>query len=246
MAATLQHGREAKQVFSYHLIPAPLLGSLARLISSRRLNHVPGLRHSEFLLPMKMGHPVTSPGRYRWGALAFFGFWDCEDDLDAFLDAPPYRVLEDPAWCMRMRFYRRWGSFGGLEDAIPATELGDPDGPVAAVTLARLRLTQTLRFARYGKPVEEQVRDHPGLRQGAVAFRPLSTFSTFSHWESEAAMLNMVGGEHAKSGRGQHQSAMVERARKPFHYEFTTMRFVPISTHGQWPWPESAVEGARR
>ena len=28
---------------------------------------------------------------------------------------------------------------------------------------------------------------------------------------------------------------MKERARKDFHYQFTTMRLVPLSEHGRWP-----------
>jgi hypothetical protein len=27
---------------------------------------------------------------------------------------------------------------------------------------------------------------------------------------------------------------MKERERKDFHFEFTTLRFIPISEHGQW------------
>lgn len=224
----------ARQLFSYHVIEAPILRVAARLISSRSLRHVPGLRHSECLLQMKMGQAVSSPSRYQWNSLVLFAFWESEADLDRFLEAPPYKVFERPAWHMRMRFYRRWGSFAGLEGATMFPEHSRPEGPVAAVTLARLKLSQTLRFARMGKPVEAQVRDHPGLIHGAVAFRPLNRFSTFSVWESEEAMRGMVRGTQGTDGT-QHRDAMVERARKPFHHEFTTMRFVPVSEHGQWP-----------
>ena len=86
-----------------------------------------------------------------------------------------------------------------------------------------------------GKPVEEQVRDHPGVTRAAVAYRPLSTFSTFSMWRSEEEMLGMVGGRRANVDGSEHREAMKERARKPFHHEFTTMRLVPLSEHGEWP-----------
>lgn len=240
----IQQRDAAKQVFSYHVIQAPFLSVAARLLSSRALRRVPGLRHSECLLHMNMGHAVSSPGRYRWNSLVLFAFWEDEEDLDRFLDAPPYEVFERPAWHMRMRFYRRWGSFTGLEDAELYTEYSEPEGPVAAVTLARLRLSQTLRFARMGKPVEAQVRDHPGLIRGAVAFRPLNKFSTFSVWESEEAMRDMVRGKHAKADGTHHRDAMIERARKPFHHEFTTMRFIPLSEHGEWPGRPRLLPGA--
>lgn len=231
----IQQRATTKELFSYHVIQAPFFSVAARLLSSRALRRVAGLRHFECLLHMKMGHAVSSPGRYHWNSLVFFAFWDDEDHLDAFLKAPPYRVFQRPAWHMRMRFYRRWGSFTGLDDAKLYTEHESPEGPVAAVTLARLKLSQTLRFARVGKPVEAQVRDHPGLKRGAVAFRPLNKFSTFSVWESEDAMRAMVRGKRKEADGAEHREAMIERARKPFHYEFTTMRFVPLSQHGEWP-----------
>lgn len=229
----IQRQNTNEELFSYHVIEAPFLSVASRLLSSRSLRHVPGLRHAECLLQMRMGQAVSSPSRYGWNSLVLFAYWKSESDLERFLAAPPYKVFEQPAWHMRMRFYRRWGSFTGLEGATMFTEQS-PDGPVAAVTLARLKLTQTLRFARVGRPVESQVRDHPGLLHGAVAFRPLNRFSTFTVWESEAAMRDMVRGTHGTDGT-QHRDAMVERARKPFHHEFTTMRFVPLSEHGQWP-----------
>lgn len=231
-----EHRRDkARQLFSYHVIEAPFLGVAARLLSSRALRRVPGLHHAECLLPMKMGRAVFSPRRYQWNLLALFAFWENETHLDRFLEAPPYKLFERPAWHMRMRFYRRWGSFAGLDGATCYAEHSQHQGPVAAVTLARLKLSQTFRFARIGKPVEAQVRDHPGLIRGAVAFRPLNRFSTFSVWESEEAMLDMVRGTHGEVDGTQHRNAMIERARKPFHHEFTTMRFVPLSEHGRWP-----------
>lgn len=223
-----------RQLFSYHVIEAPFFGVAPRLLSSRALRRVPGLHHAECLFQMRMGRAVTSPSRYLWNSLILFGFWESEAHLDRFLAAPPYSIFERPAWHMRMRFYRRWGSFRGLEGAEPFPDESRPEGRVAAVTLARLKLSQTFRFARLGRPVEAQVRDHPGLLHGAVAFRPFNTFSTFSVWESESAMRDMVRGSTERDGL-EHRDAMVERAREPFHHEFTTLRFVPLSEHGQWP-----------
>lgn len=223
------------ELFSYHLIQAPVYRVAARALSSGALRRVPGLRHAECLLPMRMGRPVALPGRYHWTSLVLFAFWEAESHLDRFLEAPPYAVFERPGWHVRMRFYRRWGTYAGLDEATPYTELAKPDGPVVGVTFARLKLLETFRFARWGKPVEEQVRDHPGVTRAAVAYRPLNTFSTFSMWRSEADMLGMVRGRRAEVDGAEHREAMVERARRPFHYEFTTMRFVPLSEHGQWP-----------
>jgi len=225
------------EIFSYHLVQAPVYSVAARLLSSASLRRVAGLRHAECLLPMKMGHAVASLGRYHFRSLVLFAFWDGEEHLERFLEAPPYRAFALPHWHIRLRFYRRWGSYAGLDGATTYTELAEPEGPVVGVTFARLKFTETLRFARWGMPVEAQVRDHPSVTRAAVAFRPLNTFSTFSIWRSERDMLGMVGGRRPEIDGTRHREAMRERVRKDFHYEFTTMRFVPVSEHGQWPEP---------
>lgn len=225
------------EIFSYHLVDAPVYSVAARLLSSSSLERVPGLRHAECLFPMEMGRAVMSPRRYHLGRLVLFARWEGEAHLERFLEAPAYRMFARSHWHVRLRFYRRWGSYAGLDDAAPHAELADPQGPVVGVTLARLKLTQTLRFARWGKPVEAQVRDHPGVMRATVAFRPLRTFSTFSMWRSERDMLGMVRGRLAETDGTSHRDAMRERVRQDFHHEFTTMRFVPLSEHGQWPDP---------
>ena len=50
-------------------------------------------------------------------------------------------------------------------------------------------------------------------------------------------MLGMVRGRQADLDGTDHRDAMKERVRKDFHHEFTTMRFVPLSEHGEWPEP---------
>lgn len=224
------------ELFSYHLIEAPFFSVAARLANSRALRSVPGLRHAECLLPMRMGHAVVLPGRYHFSSLALFAFWESEAHLERFLASPPYPVFAD-GWHVRLRFYRRWGSYAGFDEAKVYPELKDPQGPVVAVTVARLKLLETLRFERWGKPVEAQVRDHPGVTRATVAFRPFNTFSTFSMWKSEEDMLSMVRGRHAERDGTGHVNAMRERARRDFHYQFTTLRFVPLSEHGRWPEP---------
>jgi hypothetical protein len=105
---------------------------------------------------------------------------------------------------------------------------------VVAVTLARLKLPQITRFIRWGKPVEELVRDHPGTTLALASMRPLRTFSTFSVWRSQQEMTDMVHGHSYKSESSPHAEAMTERNRKDFHYQFTTLRFRALAEHGEW------------
>ena len=103
-----------------------------------------------------------------------------------------------------------------------------------AVTLARLKLPQLARFIRWGKPVEQLVRDDPGTTLALAAIRPPRTFSTFTVWRSQREMTDMVHGMGSAVGADRHAKAMVERERKDFHYQFTTLRFRAIAEYGVW------------
>ncbi|MBC87045.1 MAG: hypothetical protein CL677_07675 [Bdellovibrionaceae bacterium] len=220
------------EVFSYHLVELPLFAALKLFLFPPSPKKVPGLKFSKCLFTMNLGQDVFSVKRYNFKTLAFVARWSDEESFHQFL------IHQKNSWggwdapYVLMKPYRRWGSFAGLDEAPLFEELKDPSGPVIGFTIANLRLSQTVRFAKWGKPVESQVRDHAGKRFAAVAMRPLRWFSTFSVWESEEAMLSMVQGSKAQKGGMNHREAMQERARKPFHHEFTTLRFVPIKDGG--------------
>jgi hypothetical protein len=137
-------------------------------------------------------------------------------------------------WHVRLEFLRRWGRVSEFDDLPASAGEVAPTEPVVAVTLARLKLTQVPRFIRWGKPVEELVRNHPGTTLALAAMRPPRTVSTFSVWRSQREMLDMVRGEDSFPGAKRHAAAMVERKRKDFHHEFTTLRFRALTEQGAW------------
>lgn len=227
--------------FTFHLAaPGPLrvLGALVRPPVPQR---VAGLRHAECMVPMQLGAPLLSPGRWRMGRLAMFAAWDSEAAVDDFLASRGTGRALASGWHVRLRYLRRWGSVRAL-DWLPATDgETDLDAPVVAVTLARLQLPQVPRFLRWGKPVERLVRDHPGATLALAAARPLRTISTFTVWRSAREMLGMVHGSNSLPSPERHQAAMVERTRKDFHVEFTTLRFAAIREVGTWEGRSSIV-----
>ena len=101
-------------------------------------------------------------------------------------------------------------------------------------TLARLKLTQVPRFIRWGKPVEEFVRDHPGTTLALAAMRPPRTVSTFSVWRSQAEMIDMVRGQDSFPGARRHAAAMAEQKAQGLAPQFTTLRFRALSEQGAW------------
>jgi hypothetical protein len=229
---------DEREVFSFHLRRVGVVG-LPRALFGRLA--APGLRHAESFFTMQLGEPVLSTRRYGWNEVGTFAWWQNEGALDAFLAGAQGRSFAE-AWHVRGRLYRRWGRVSEIDDATLYPDEARPEAPVVAVTLARLRLTETLRFTRWGKPVERQVRDHAGKTLALAAMRPLATFCTFSIWRDEAAMVGMVQGRRASTDGTSHALAMRERSRKDFHHAFTTLRLAPLGEVGRW----HGVEGYTR
>lgn len=239
-------------VFSFHLAECGIATSLRAMALPPSSRTAPGLVHAECLVPMTLGLPVALPSRYRPHQLAVFAAWQSEAAIEEFLHSCRLGRALAAGWHVRMEFVRRWGYVRAL-DGLPlvAREHGD-DQPVVAVTLARLRISQAFRFIRWGKPVEEQVRDDPATTIALAATRPIGTLSTFSIWRTQRAMTDMVHGRSSALSAKRHVRAMEERNRKDFHHEFTTLRFRAISEHGSWegrnqllPLPGDSVNGSR-
>jgi hypothetical protein len=163
-----------------------------------------------------------------------FAAWESEAAIDDFLEGTKLGRAFAAGWHVRMAFLRRWGHISEFDGLAESVGEQDPEAPVVAVTLARMKLPQVLRFIRWGKPVEELVRDHPGTTLAAAAMRLPRTVSTFSAWRSQREMVDMVRGQSAVPQPERHAAAMVERRRKDFHFEFTTLRFRPIAEYGTW------------
>jgi len=221
-------------VFSFHLARTTFATTASALLSPPTLDRAPGLRHAECMTVMGLGSPILSAARMQVTRLAVFASWESEGALDAFLTNTELGGHLATGWHVRLDFLRRWGRVAEFDD-LPAQagEVGPLD-PVVAVTLARLKLTQVPRFIRWGKPVEQLVRDHPGTTLALAAMRPPRTVCTFSVWRSQREMLDMVRGHGSAFGAERHAAAMVERTRKDFHFEFTTLRFRALGEHGTW------------
>lgn len=221
-------------IYSFHLAKTGLSTTLRNLWWPPTRGQIPGLQHAECMTRMRLGAPILSPSRAQLRRFVMFASWDTEDALEEFLGGT--RLGRDLAggWHVRLSFLRRWGHVSEY-DGLPAmAEEHDMEAPVVAVTLARMRLLQVPRFIRWGRPVEALVRDHPGKTLALAAVRLPNTVSTFSVWRSAHEMTDMVRGHSAVPQPERHSAAMVERNRKDFHFEFTTLRFRALSEHGEW------------
>ena len=221
-------------VFSYHLVRTSYFSALKTLIFPPKPKNVPGLLYAECMTCMTLGSPVFSPSRMLVRQVAVFAQWENENAIDEFLSENSFGQLVAKGWHTRLIFMRQWGKIDGLEIPDENPEHNTPDAPVVAVTLARMKLPEVPRFIHWGRPVEKLVRDHPGTTLSLASIRLPRTISTFSIWKTQKEMTDMVYGHSAVPQPKRHINAMKERERKDFHFEFTTLRFKPISEFGKW------------
>lgn len=221
-------------LFTFHFAKTKLSTTVRALYQPPTGQEVPGLIHAECMAKMTLGAPVLSPARMQLRHLTMFAAWENQGAIDEFLAGTGLGRALATGWHVRMAFQRRWGyvsAFDGLAESVGEQ---DPAAPVVAVTLARMKLPEVPRFIRWGRPVEELVRDHPATTLAIAAMRLPRTVSTFTVWTSQQAMVDMVRGHSAVPRPARHAAAMTERTRKDFHFEFTTLRFRPLAEYGQW------------
>lgn len=221
-------------VFSYHLLKTTVTAATRAVLLPPKPADVPGLIHAEFMSAMTLGAPVFSPSRILVNKLAVFAQWENANAIDEFLVNNRIGRTLAGGWQTRLSFLRQWGSISGFDIPEVGSEEMSPEMPVVAVTVARMKLFQVPRFLSWGRPVEKLVRDHPGTTLSLASIRFPRTVSTFSIWRSQKEMTDMVRGHSSVPDPKRHSDAMKERDRKDFHYEFTTLRFRPLSEFGEW------------
>ncbi|MDR2237639.1 MAG: hypothetical protein LBE92_16070 [Chryseobacterium sp.] len=221
-------------VFTYHLVKTEYLSALRILFSSPKSRNISGLIHAEIMTVMTLGSPVLSPSRMLIRQIAVFAQWENENDIENFLAKDSLGKILSEGWHTRLTFMRKWGKFNKFEIPDETTEIENPDSPVVAVTIARMKFLEIPRFIRWGRPVEKLVRDHPATTLSLASIKFPNTVSTFSIWKNLKDMTDMVHGHSRVPKPERHADAMKERDRKDFHFEFTTLRFKPISEFGEW------------
>lgn len=192
---------------------------------------------------MVLGSQIFSTSRMQLRQVAVFAQWENESAIDNFLDRESLGKLLNKGWHTRLVYLRQWGYINEFIIPKESSESVEPNSPVVAVTIARMKLPQVPRFIKWGKPAEQLVRDHPGKTLALAAIRLPHTVSTFSVWKSQEEMTGMVHGHSAVANPKRHVAAMKERDRKDFHFQFTTLRFKPIAEYGVWSGRKNIIPG---
>lgn len=230
-------------IYTYHLVKVPVLQALRYFLFRPKIRTHPGLVHFEKMTSMKLGSPIFSLQRLKITEIAFFAEWKSKEALEKFLSGDRFGKLLSKGWHVELKFMRQWGNISGFEINDKPLELNDDNQPVVAVTIARMKFLQIPRFIRWGRPVEKLVRDHPGTLLSLASLKFPNVISTFSIWKSQKEMTDMVRGHSAVPKPTRHIDAMKERVRKEFHYEFTTLRFLPVAEVGSWKGKTNIISG---
>jgi hypothetical protein len=183
----------------------------------------PGLRNAEIGLAAPLSADLLAkpqPGR-----VMLVTMWSDEAALDQFVAESPVASVMANGWSARLQPLRAWGSWPGVPDDLPTTRKVDSVGPVAVLTMGRLRVRRAVPFLRASAKAEGRVVDAPGLIWATGAARP-PFVSTFSLWASADAAR-----EYAFAA-GSHNDAIAQGRAEPFHKREAFVRFHPYATAG--------------
>jgi hypothetical protein len=154
--------------------------------------------------------------------------WDDEDALERFAADPVAEQLAG-GWQVRMVPLRVFGAWPGL-DGLPERPLPvDEDEPVAVLTLGRLLPWRIRPFLRAAAPAEADALREPGLLASTAFSRLPNLVSTFSLWQSVAAMRG-----YANRRGGSHRAAVAADRARAFHRHSAFIRFRPYASRGEW------------
>ena len=190
-----------------------------------RPGEISGLRHADVALTAPLSASLL--GRPDPGRVSFVAFWDGDDALDGFMAGHPTAAKLAGGWHVRLAPLRAYGSWPGLPSDTPTSRVVEHEGPVAALTLGRLRLSQSVRFLRASAKAEARVIGAPGLLWATGLARP-PFVSTFSLWESTRALATYAFGRADPA----HPEVIAESETKPFHHQQAFIRFRPYRSVG--------------
>jgi hypothetical protein len=208
--------------------PAGVLPAAGRMALDRRhLHRAPGLRFAK-LLGTGDGRTFTprDADPLHWGLLAT---WDDTAAARAFEAGPTHRAwgrIARERLDLALRPVASRGRWSGGEP------FGDPspvkvDGPVAALTRARIKVSRTRAFHAAVPPVSADLNAVEGLRLAVgIGEAPLGLQGTFSLWDHPSALVEFA------HRRAAHTEVVARTASEGWYAEELFARFEVLSVTG--------------
>ena len=205
-------------------VPAALL----RMALDRgRVRRTPGVRFAK-LLGTGDGRTFTprDADATRWGLLATWADAAAAAAFERSPVAEAWRSLATESWRGDLRPVAARGRWSGREP------FGDPaptrtDGPVAAITRARLVTRRSGRFWSAVPPVSADLRRAPGLLAAVgIGEAPLGLQGTFSLWRAAEDLRSFAYAGEA------HREVMARTAPEGWYAEELFARFAVVGSTG--------------
>jgi hypothetical protein len=213
-------------IVSVHLADVGWLQAPRLLLRRPDVADLPGLSYAEPVLAAPLGR---RPPRPQLGRIGLIAAWDDDAALDRFLAGHPLAERLASGWHVRLEPLRVFGSWSAMP-GLPAREHPVDDAePVVALTLGRLRLRRARPFLKSAAPAETAAVEDEAVIASTGLARPPHLVSTFSIWDSAAAMRRYAQGKD-----GAHLAAVNADRRRPFHHESAFIRFRPYASQGSW------------
>jgi hypothetical protein len=211
-------------ILSVHLADVGVPAA-ARMLRARPATA--GLRYSELAITAPLGGGrLPAPNL---GTVGLLAAWDDDAALDGFLADDPLARRLAGGWRVRLRPVRVVGAWPELPDLPRHDPDADADGPVAVLTLGRLRFRRLPSFLRTNQPAADHAIGDPALIAGTALARPPRLVATFSLWSGVPAMRRYVTEEDCG-----HSAAIRHHGADPFHHESAFVRFRPYGAQGSW------------
>src|SRR5215203_5528699 len=215
--------------------------SLSTALSARRTRFhraVSGLRHANLGFAASLSPAVLPRPSLR--RLVMVAIWDDDAALDRFLETDRLAATFQYGWRVRLEPLRASGSWPGLDRTIPNSRETHHEGPVAVLTLGRLRARRAVDFFRTSARAEAQILESPGLIWATGMGLP-PFVGTFSLWRESASLMSYAYG----TANSRHGAAIARNHQNPFHHLSAFARFRPYAwvgeLHGKNPLADSVL-----
>jgi hypothetical protein len=199
-------------IASVHIADLRVTAALSVVRRTSLQRTVSGLRHANLAFAAPLGPSVVPrPSLHR---VVMVAIWDGDTALDRFLAIDRFADVFRDGWHVRLQPLRASGSWPGLDWAIPRSREASHEGPLAVLTLGRLRARRAVDFFRTSARAEAQILESPGLIWATgMGFPPF--VGTCSLWRDSASLMSFAYGttnsRHAAAHRTQRPRSVSSR-----------------------------------
>ena len=200
-------------------------------LAGKHFSEYPALRFGEMLGTGKGRGFRMQPDFSRY---ALFSCWESAEHAHSFLrESPLHAALKarsKEVFTVELLPFLSKGQWQGKQPFDPVHSLSEAyEGPVVALTRARIRLQKAFEFWRNVPAVSRETLQAEGLlAQTGVGELPLIQQGTLSIWQNEECLKAFA------YGMQKHKEVMHKTRSRNWYSEELFARFIPLRAEGSW------------